>query len=139
MRRKHLKTIRAIVGGAQVPARIIKNLIISIDRPVSHEATTSLVWGTDDDLVPMKVARRLASRFRFPLYTVSNAGHLPQLENPAEFIEILFNAAGLNWPLFAEKIPAKILLKRNVKVMEDLSGISAIIKAIDQWTRAWSQ
>ena len=87
-------TVEGIVGRSQIPARIIKNLIISIDRPVSHGTRTSLIWGADDNLVPVKTARRLSSRFRFPLYTVSQAGHLPQLENPAGFIEILFNTAG---------------------------------------------
>jgi pimeloyl-ACP methyl ester carboxylesterase len=87
-------TVETIVGGAQVPARITKNLIISTDRPVSHETKTSLVWGTDDNLVALKKARRIASMFRFPLHTVSNAGHLPQLENPEEFIKILFNITG---------------------------------------------
>jgi pimeloyl-ACP methyl ester carboxylesterase len=87
-------TVRKIVGGAQVPARIVKNLIISTDRPVSHETKTSLVWGADDNLVPVKTAGRIASRFRFPLYTVPNAGHLPQLENPEEFIKILLKITG---------------------------------------------
>jgi pimeloyl-ACP methyl ester carboxylesterase len=87
-------TVETIVGKAQAPVRITKNLIISTDRPVSHETKTSLVWGADDNLVSLKKARRIASRFRFPLHTVPNAGHLPQLENPEEFIKILFNITG---------------------------------------------
>ncbi len=49
-----------------------------------------LLWGERDRIVPLSIARRLRTRLlHAELRTVSGGGHMPFLENPAEFTEKL--------------------------------------------------
>jgi pimeloyl-ACP methyl ester carboxylesterase len=63
--------------------------VVSLDlRPVvaELEIPMGLVWGESDRVVPRSVLREIVElRPGTPVETISEAGHVPQIERPAEF------------------------------------------------------
>ena len=52
-------------------------------------APTLLVHGTADRLVPIGQARAASQRYGFALEVLEGIGHIPQIECPARFVEIV--------------------------------------------------
>ena len=65
-----------------------------IEDPVLRAIRTpvALVWGRHDRMVPLTLAERASSLFRWPLHVVEDAGHVPHLEQPERFVAALENA-----------------------------------------------
>lgn len=52
-----------------------------------------LYWGATDKIVPLKYGQMVQSTLRCPLIVIENAGHCPQVENPADLVlKFLSNA-----------------------------------------------
>lgn len=71
------------VGSRRIPQAQLG----TIDVPVS------LVWGTGDRLMRLRIAERASSRFGWPLFPIS-CGHGPQIEQPDRFGDVLRGAMG---------------------------------------------
>jgi pimeloyl-ACP methyl ester carboxylesterase len=50
---------------------------------------TAIVWGRQDRMVPLRIAEPTADRQRWPLFVVDGAGHVPHIEQPEAFVNIL--------------------------------------------------
>jgi pimeloyl-ACP methyl ester carboxylesterase len=50
---------------------------------------TALVWGRHDRFVPLALAEVASRRLGWPLHVVDGAGHVPHLERPSAFLEVL--------------------------------------------------
>ncbi len=50
---------------------------------------TALVWGRDDRMVPFHMAESAAARHRWPLFSVEGAAHVPHIEQPEKFENML--------------------------------------------------
>lgn len=50
---------------------------------------TSLIWGRHDPVVRLPAVEKVAARYRWPLRVIDDAGHLPQLEQPAAVLDAL--------------------------------------------------
>ncbi len=55
------------------------------------DATTRLVWGSKDSIVPLAVGRRAADRYQWPLHVLDGVGNEPALEAPAAFVEAVLS------------------------------------------------
>ncbi len=62
-------------------------------EPPSNLPPTTILWGTVDPGVPLDDHIELALRCRAPVVPISDAGHLPYLERPAETAEHIRVAA----------------------------------------------
>lgn len=61
-----------------------------VDRLPELQCPTLLIWGEDDQVLPVAQAELALSRIRNgELKTIANCGHAPQLECPAEFLRVL--------------------------------------------------
>jgi pimeloyl-ACP methyl ester carboxylesterase len=68
-------------------------LIASMDELSSRQYTFSkgitLIWGADDQIVPLKTARRLRKTLpNARLHILEKCGHLPTIERPKRFRRI---------------------------------------------------
>lgn len=64
-------------------------------RPESWQAfplPLALIWGDRDSATPLEDGQRLASLTGAPLFILTNVGHIPQIEAPAEFQAALISA-----------------------------------------------
>jgi pimeloyl-ACP methyl ester carboxylesterase len=50
---------------------------------------TALLWGREDRMVPLRIAKLAASRHRWPLFIIEGAGHVPHIEQPEAVVETL--------------------------------------------------
>lgn len=74
----HVKrTMRQLVavGTRQVDGRI--------------EVPTTLVWGAKDRFVPLALAEEASSRLGWALQVIDDAGHVPHIERPGAFLEVV--------------------------------------------------
>ena len=49
----------------------------------------SLVWGRHDRFVPLGLAEAASARLGWPLHVIDDAGHVPHIEQPDAFLEVL--------------------------------------------------
>jgi 2-hydroxymuconate-semialdehyde hydrolase len=83
----HVKrTMRRLVGAETKPVPPAELGRVTV--PVS------LLWGRQDRMVPVAVARTASARYGWPLHLVDDTAHVPHIERPAEFVEALTAAAG---------------------------------------------
>ncbi|HVU02955.1 MAG TPA: alpha/beta hydrolase [Polyangiaceae bacterium] len=74
--------------------RTMKSCILEtpVKKP-SIAAPATLLWGVDDGFTPLEVAHRLSKTLPgATLIEIQRAGHLPQWDRPAEFLERLWGA-----------------------------------------------
>lgn len=78
---KAKKTMRSVVksGFASDPESELRKIT----------APVALIWGRHDPLLPLQIAERTASAVGWPLHVIENAGHLPHVEQPDDFIDSL--------------------------------------------------
>ncbi len=85
---------RSRAGVAHVK-RTMRQLIGAQTRPIPDEETarvttsTTLLWGRHDRMVPLRIAKRAAGMFGWPLHVVEDAAHAPHLEQPDAFVQAL--------------------------------------------------
>ena len=78
----HVKrTMRRLIGSEtkQIPDDELRRITIP----------TTLLWGRHDRMVPLHLAEHAATRFRWPLNVIDNAGHAPNIEQPEAFVRAL--------------------------------------------------
>jgi pimeloyl-ACP methyl ester carboxylesterase len=56
---------------------------------------TALLWGRCDRFVPVRIAEMAATRHQWPLFIVEHAGHVPHIEQPAAFVDVLREASAV--------------------------------------------
>ncbi len=82
---------------AQVPhvKRTMTRLVKAETTPVPAadlariDVPVSLVWGRQDRMVPLGLAEAASARHGWPLYIVESAAHVPHIEQPEPFVEVL--------------------------------------------------
>lgn len=85
---------RARAGVGHVK-RTMRRLVATETKQIPDEALaripvrTSLIWGRGDRMVPLGLAERAATVHGWPMQTVENAGHVPHLEQPDDFVQKL--------------------------------------------------
>lgn len=50
---------------------------------------TALIWGGRDRMVPLRIAQLASAKLGWPLKVVPDAGHVPHIEQPEEFLRAL--------------------------------------------------
>jgi len=85
------KQLDQILAGRSVHAALVIQAMLSIEREIKlPNVPTYLIWGEADELVPLKVAQNMIKDHpNWGLFRISKAGHLPQRENPAEFVSAI--------------------------------------------------
>jgi 2-hydroxymuconate-semialdehyde hydrolase len=53
---------------------------------------TSLLWGRDDRMAPLRLAQEASAALGWPLRVIEDAGHVPHLEQPHRFVHALSDA-----------------------------------------------
>jgi pimeloyl-ACP methyl ester carboxylesterase len=53
---------------------------------------TTLIWGRRDRMAPLRIGEIASSRFGWPLQVIDDAGHVPHIERPREFLRALGEA-----------------------------------------------
>ncbi len=95
---RYLEKQNAKLQRADYPAyayAISKSIALSlqsylVDRLPELQCPTLLIWGENDQILPVSQAELALSRLRYGrLQTVPGCGHVPQLQCPAEFLRIL--------------------------------------------------
>jgi pimeloyl-ACP methyl ester carboxylesterase len=56
------------------------------------ECPTTLLWGRQDRMVPVRVGVAAAERHSWPLRVIEGAGHVPHMEQPDAFVDALTDA-----------------------------------------------
>jgi pimeloyl-ACP methyl ester carboxylesterase len=85
-----------IQENARAYARISFDIVMNMTEPQARPSVpTLLVWGAQDGLATMKQAQALqkwipGARF----VTIKDAGHMPQVERPREFADVIEGFAG---------------------------------------------
>jgi pimeloyl-ACP methyl ester carboxylesterase len=91
-----------VTGGQPRPLAILTEIFLADDPPVGPpRARTLIIWGAEDRLPGSKAARlRLPRALNARLVVVPDAGHLPQVEQPARFADAVleFIRAGAPGP-----------------------------------------
>jgi len=63
---------------------------VLVERLPELPMPTLLIWGEQDQIVPLAHAQNALSRLqRGELAVISNCGHLPHVERPSEFVAAL--------------------------------------------------
>lgn len=75
-----LRTLMKHVGTPVIPPEQLEK----ISKPVS------LIWGRHDRANKLKIAEEAHNRHGWPLFVIENSADDPKLEQPEEFVEILF-------------------------------------------------
>jgi pimeloyl-ACP methyl ester carboxylesterase len=88
--------IETIQGNAPVYSRISFDTVMNMtESPAKPSVPTLLVWGAQDGLATMKQAREMLKWIPGArLVTIEGAGHMPQVERPQEFAEVIMGLAG---------------------------------------------
>jgi pimeloyl-ACP methyl ester carboxylesterase len=53
------------------------------------DVPTTLIWGRQDRVMPLRTAERASARFGWPLHVIEDAGHISVAEQPEAFLEAL--------------------------------------------------
>jgi pimeloyl-ACP methyl ester carboxylesterase len=81
----HVKrTMRALVkaGTTRVPDAELRRIGIP----------SALLWGRHDRMAPLSLAEAASTRLGWPAHVVDHAAHLPHIEQPDEFADLLIHA-----------------------------------------------
>jgi pimeloyl-ACP methyl ester carboxylesterase len=81
----HVKrTIRALVkaGTTRVPDAELRRIGIP----------SALLWGRHDRMAPLSLAEAASTRLGWPAHVVDHAAHVPHIEQPDEFADLLIHA-----------------------------------------------
>jgi pimeloyl-ACP methyl ester carboxylesterase len=54
----------------------------------------TLIWGRLDRMAPLRIGEIASARFGWPLNVIDDAGHVPHIERPREFVRGLGTALG---------------------------------------------
>ena len=49
----------------------------------------SLLWGRHDRMTPLPLAEAASARLGWPLHVIEDAAHVPHIEQPDRFLEVL--------------------------------------------------
>ena len=52
----------------------------------------ALLWGRHDRMTPLSLARAASTRLGWPLHVVDHAAHVPHIEQPEDFVDLLTDA-----------------------------------------------
>jgi pimeloyl-ACP methyl ester carboxylesterase len=77
----HVKrTMRQLVSECtkQIPEQELRRI----------EASTALVWGRGDRMVPLSIGEGASRQFGWPLHEIEGAAHAPQIEQPEAFLAV---------------------------------------------------
>jgi 2-hydroxymuconate-semialdehyde hydrolase len=78
----HVKrTMRQLISRGR--KRVLDDVLDQIEVP------TTLLWGRYDRFVPLAVAEHAGKRIGWPLRVIDRAGHVPHIERPESFLQIL--------------------------------------------------
>jgi pimeloyl-ACP methyl ester carboxylesterase len=78
----HVKrTMRRLIGSCtkQVPDAELRRISVP----------TQLVWGRHDRFVPLGLGEAASARVGWPLHVIDGAGHVPHIERPDDFLEVM--------------------------------------------------
>jgi pimeloyl-ACP methyl ester carboxylesterase len=97
VRREHPDWMHAFTtytrGRALVPhvKRTMRQLVATGTKQVREriEVPTTMVWGAQDRFVPLELARAASERRGWPLQVIDAAGHVPHIEQPDAFLEVI--------------------------------------------------
>jgi pimeloyl-ACP methyl ester carboxylesterase len=81
----HVKrTMRALVkaGTTRVPDAELQRIGIP----------SALLWGRHDRMAPLSLAEAASTRLGWPAHVVDHAAHVPHIEQPDEFADLLIDA-----------------------------------------------
>lgn len=83
--------LEKIMWNAIAYSRISFDMVMNMTEPLAKPSVpTLLVWGAQDGLATMKQARVLQKWIpEARLVTIEGAGHMPQVERPQEFAEVI--------------------------------------------------
>jgi pimeloyl-ACP methyl ester carboxylesterase len=72
------RTMRQLIrlGTKQIPDGDLRRISVP----------TSLIWGTQDRMIPLGLAQRAHESFGWPLLTIPEAAHVPHMEQPEQFV-----------------------------------------------------
>jgi pimeloyl-ACP methyl ester carboxylesterase len=86
--------LEKIQENASEYSRVVFDSFMNIARPLPiPDAPTFLIWGAQDGLTPLTQAKALQRRIPGSLLiSIEDAGHMPQLERPREFVMALISA-----------------------------------------------
>ena len=75
------RTMSALVraGTTRVPDAELQRIAIP----------AALLWGRHDRMTPLSLARAASTRLGWPLHVVDHAAHVPHIEQPAGFVDLL--------------------------------------------------
>ena len=88
--------IETIQGNTPVYSRISFDIVMNMTESLAKPSvSTLLVWGAQDGLATMKQVREMLKWIPGArLVTIEGAGHMPQVERPQEFAEVIMGLAG---------------------------------------------
>lgn len=92
MRRRYLRGNPAAVAGSSM-------LEVDFSQRLGRvRAPTLVIWGTEDDVAPLRTGRVVAARLPdVRLELIQGAGHAPMLDRPADLLRLLLGALDA-WP-----------------------------------------
>jgi len=101
-------------------------VITMTDRAyLTEKMPLCIVWGTDDDVIPVKhaeVAAQVAPRARVEV--ISDCGHFPHKDHPETFVQILRDFVATTEPAVYRRSQYRALLRRGAAAPE-LEAVSA--------------
>jgi len=80
-------------GAVPSVKRTMRQLVKAGSKQISdHElqridVPTALISGRRDRMVPLRIAELASSRFGWPLHVIEDAGHVPHIERPDDFLQ----------------------------------------------------
>lgn len=80
-------------GRALVPQvkRTMRQLVATGTKQVREhiDVPTTMIWGAQDRFVPVDLARAASARLGWSLQVIDDAGHVPHIEQPGAFLEVI--------------------------------------------------
>ena len=100
VRRQHPEWLDAFTtytrSRARVPhvRRTMRHLVATGTKQVHEriDVPTILLWGAKDRFVPLGLAEEASTRLGWPLLVIDDAGHVPHIEQPEAFADVLEEA-----------------------------------------------
>ncbi len=71
--------------------RTMRQLVAAGTKQVHEriDVPTTLLWGAQDRFVPLDLATTASTRLGWPLQVIDDAGHVPHIEQPDAFVNVL--------------------------------------------------
>jgi 2-hydroxymuconate-semialdehyde hydrolase len=80
-------------GRASIPhvKRTMRQLVTTGTKQLREhiDVPTTMVWGAQDRFVPVELARAASARLGWSLQVIDDAGHVPHIEQPDAFLEVI--------------------------------------------------